>query len=530
MSTHDTIRSLVTTALLAIHCAALAASRTALISEDLEDVRPYNITITERSATTVRLAISKGGAPFTPTNYTTMLWFGGEEGGATVTNSTRGVGYVTFDLTASSVPTNGVFQSEILAVADGSNDFESWGSGKVRIQLSPSQSANPTGWYDCGWTNVIAALATDTQFAGIIPARTVPLTEDLENVMPYVLSFTEAAATTVRLTLTKGGKAFDPSGYAPVFWYGTDDGGVTVTNYAVSGSSVLFALSSSDIPTNGTYLSQIWAMPIAGGGAEEWGSGKVRITGNASRAANPVNWVPGDFYMAISNACASVALDYFGNLTNLNVTVPAAWVLEVPAASAAISGLTNGTELTWHDGCWTNRDIGCWMDSRVVASTNLTIEPVLRGGDDWRLSPSLSDGYMAYSRIVDARGGAWTQAVAAAHYYLNGSRYIVAHWRPAHTTTALADADTCAAEIESKVESAMDDILPDRLAAMHSQISGEIFSAVRDATNNLATVAHTGDYASLTNAPTLEIRANLDGDGKVRYRIFSISSTQQKGK
>ena len=463
MSTHDTIRSLVTTVLLAINCAAPAASRTALISEDLEDVRPYNITITERSATTVRLAISKGGAPFTPTNYTTMLWFGGEEGGATVTNSTRGVGYVMFDLTASSVPTNGVFQSEILAVADGSTDFESWGSGKVRIQLSPSQSANPTGWYDCGWTNVIAALATDTQFAGIIPARTVPLTEDLENVMPYVLSFTEAAATTVRLTLTKGGKAFDPSGYAPVFWYGTDDGGVTITNYAVSGSSVLFALSSSDIPTNGTYLSQIWATPIAGGGAEEWGSGKVRITGNASRAANPVNWVPGDFYRAISNACASVALDYFGNLTNLNVTVPAAWVLEVPAASAAVSGLTNGTELTWHDGCWTNRVMGCWMETSITTATNAVLKP-FRRGEEWRLNSAIGPSAEVLSRIVDPRGGAWTQAVAAAHVYLNGSNHIVARWRPEQTTTVLVDADTCAAQIEAKVETAMDEILPARLA------------------------------------------------------------------
>jgi len=62
------------------------------------------------------------------------------------------------------------------------------------------------------------------------------------------------------------------------------------------------------------------------------------------------------------------------------------------------------------------------------------------------------------------------------------------------------------------------------LAAFSANLQTNIAEAVAAATNALAAVAHTGDMLSLTNAPAFEIRANLDADGKTRYRIFS---TQQ---
>lgn len=54
-----------------------------------------------------------------------------------------------------------------------------------------------------------------------------------------------------------------------------------------------------------------------------------------------------------------------------------------------------------------------------------------------------------------------------------------------------------------------------------ANLGADLESMIVAATNALAEVAHTGDVNSLTNAPQFEIRMNVDGDGKTRYRIFS---------
>lgn len=50
--------------------------------------------------------------------------------------------------------------------------------------------------------------------------------------------------------------------------------------------------------------------------------------------------------------------------------------------------------------------------------------------------------------------------------------------------------------------------------------TNDVNLAIAAATNALAKVAHTGSWTNLVDRP-IEVRANLDGDGKVRYRLFS---------
>lgn len=135
-----------------------------------------------------------------------------------------------------------------------------------------------------------------------VAARVEQVTLDLERPKrAFALSITEQTDTTLRASLRASGAEFDPDGWTGLLWFGTEAGGVTLTNGAAAYGSMDWTVPASAVPTNGRYSVQI--LGVSGSTVEEWGIGALSVRLSPSAGSLPAEWLAGNpIWHAATNA------------------------------------------------------------------------------------------------------------------------------------------------------------------------------------------------------------------------------------
>jgi len=160
--------------------ACAIAGRVEQITLDLErPARPFALQITEATDVTVRANLLAAGSEFDPTGWTGLLWIGDREGGGGIalTNGTAIHGRMTWELAATSTPTNGRYDAIILGAQDGR--IEEWGRGAAVVRLNPARTSLPAEWSYGDISYVIATQALATAYA----AATTQRVDELETLL-----------------------------------------------------------------------------------------------------------------------------------------------------------------------------------------------------------------------------------------------------------------------------------------------------------------------------------------------------------
>lgn len=103
-----------------------------------------SLSFTESCDHAVLATIRDGGDDYNCSGYDVNLVFGAGDRGAVHEGVVRNVNEVLFDIPASSMPTNGKYTVQILAMKDGRS--VEWGRGTLRVNANPGMEFMPTCW------------------------------------------------------------------------------------------------------------------------------------------------------------------------------------------------------------------------------------------------------------------------------------------------------------------------------------------------------------------------------------------------
>lgn len=218
-----------------------------------------------------------------------------------------------------------------------------------------------------------------------LAARVEQITIDLERPkQAFTLQLTEDTDATIRATLRASGAEFDPSGWTGLLWYGTSQGGLTLTNSAAEYGSMEWTVARSAAPTNGRYAVQI--LGTKGALTEEWGSGALTVRLSPSSGTLPAEWLSGNIIWqtatgALSKAEAALAWGPHAGLyaTDGDITAAVSPLAETNALFATwlagISGRTNLWNQAWawgpHAGLYTTPVAVQSMIAGAIGQLNL---------------------------------------------------------------------------------------------------------------------------------------------------------------
>ncbi len=105
----------------------------------------------------------------------------------------------------------------------------------------------------------------------------------------FSIVITAASDVALRATILANGDEFNVKGWQGLLFYGTKDGGITLTNSTSAYNTLTWDLRSSQVPPNGVYDVQI--LGVRGDRLEEWGRGKMTVRLNPSRDYLPEEWI-----------------------------------------------------------------------------------------------------------------------------------------------------------------------------------------------------------------------------------------------
>ena len=103
-----------------------------------------SLTFTECCDRAVRATIRDGGDDFNCSGWEVNLVFGAGDRGVVHEGIVQNVNEVLFDIPASSMPTNGKYTVQILAMKAGRSN--EWGRGTLRVNANPGMEYMPTCW------------------------------------------------------------------------------------------------------------------------------------------------------------------------------------------------------------------------------------------------------------------------------------------------------------------------------------------------------------------------------------------------
>lgn len=230
-----------------------------------------------------------------------------------------------------------------------------------------------------------------------LAARVEQITIDLERPkQAFTLQLTEDTDATIRATLRASGAEFDPSGWTGLLWYGTSQGGLTLTNSAAEYGSMEWTVARSAAPTNGRYAVQI--LGTKGALTEEWGSGALTVRLSPSSGTLPAEWLSGNIIWqtatgALSKAEAALAWGPHAGLyaTDGDITAAVSPLAETNALFATwlagISGRTNLWNQAW---AWDNHALAGYATTQQVAAVAADLDALAYTVEN--LPPPVTDG------------------------------------------------------------------------------------------------------------------------------------------
>jgi len=135
--------------------------------------------------------------------------------------------------------------------------------------------------------------------APCIAARIETVALDLERPKTeWTVTLTADTDTSIRATLRAAGSDFDPDGWTGLLFYGDSGGGITLTNTATEFGSMMWDITSPNVPTNGTYLVQV--LGAKDKRLEEWGRGRMTVRASPSKDSLPTNWATNNLAYALA--------------------------------------------------------------------------------------------------------------------------------------------------------------------------------------------------------------------------------------
>jgi len=157
---------------------------------------------------------------------------------------------------------------------------------------------------------------------------------------PFAITLTESTDATVSAELLASGAEFSPSGWTGLLWFGSDGGGVTLTNCSAAMGEMSWNVSSSVMPTNGRYSVQI--LGVTSNRTEDWGRGALAVRINPSVESLPTQWVTNTPPYSVALRALAAATDHAARTDNPHGTTAAQIGAATPQmVSDAITILSN---------------------------------------------------------------------------------------------------------------------------------------------------------------------------------------------
>lgn len=273
--------------ILACAASCCLAARVETITLDLErPQQPFILTITEATDSTVSAQLRASGSEFDPAGWTGLLWYGGADGGQTLTNLIAGYGAMTWSVPVSAMPTNGRYSVQILGAI--SNRVEEWGRGALVVRINPSRDFLPAQWA----TNNLAYAAAIRAQAGVDALAAVAITNEQDLTAMAAIATNK---TTVIYNPTNAYEWIDGAGHS---WSVSN-----VTNYTITMSGDLATVYgfpppfyTSAFPFSYTNGNEVWSGYVDNIGLYwlhygSW-SGGYEAMGASSWIANPTGSWP----------------------------------------------------------------------------------------------------------------------------------------------------------------------------------------------------------------------------------------------